>query len=65
MPGEYLEIDYSGTGTACMSETIGSERLVDATDWLHQRGFRAMDAIATGGSASPMSTLEVASVGVH
>jgi endoglucanase len=39
---QYLDSDHSGTGATCMSETIGSERLGDATAWLRQRGYRAM-----------------------
>ena len=35
---QYLDSDGSGTSTACVSSTIGSERLVAATNWLRQNG---------------------------
>jgi endoglucanase len=35
---QYLDSDGSGTSTACVSSTIGSERLVAATDWLRANG---------------------------
>jgi endoglucanase len=39
---QYLDGDNSGTGALCDSETIGSERLSDATDWLRQTRHRAV-----------------------
>ena len=33
---QYLDSDGSGTSTTCVSKTIGSERLVAATNWLRQ-----------------------------
>ena len=33
---QYLDSDGSGTSTTCVSSTIGSERLVAATQWLRQ-----------------------------
>jgi len=31
---QYLDSDGSGTSTTCVNTTIGSTRLVDATNWL-------------------------------
>lgn len=35
---QYLDSDGSGTSATCVSSTIGSERLVAATNWLRQNG---------------------------
>lgn len=35
---QYLDADGSGTHAECVSETIGSERLEAATDWLRANG---------------------------
>lgn len=39
---QYLDEDSSGTSPNCVSSTVGSERLVEVTQWLsdrHERGF--------------------------
>ena len=39
---QYLDSDGSGTSDACVSSTIGAERLQDATQWLksnNKKGF--------------------------
>jgi len=38
---QYLDEDGSGTSSACVSSTIGAERLAAFTGWLEERGFRA------------------------
>ena len=38
---QYLDTDSSGTHTACVSGTIGSERLTSFTKWLTDQGARA------------------------
>jgi endoglucanase len=35
---QYLDTDGSGTHDACVSSTVGSERLVAATEWLRENG---------------------------
>lgn len=35
---QYLDSDGSGTSANCVSSTVGSERLVAATDWLRSNG---------------------------
>jgi endoglucanase len=37
---QYLDSDNSGSGTTCISETIGSARLAQATQWLRAGGYR-------------------------
>jgi endoglucanase len=39
---QYLDSDSSGSGSACVSETIGAERLAQATAWLREGGYRAV-----------------------
>jgi len=39
---QYLDSDSSGRGSACVSETIGSERLEEFTDWARSLGYRAL-----------------------
>jgi len=38
---QYLDTDGSGTHDACVSATIGSERLQDFTTWARQHGYKA------------------------
>lgn len=47
---QYLDSDGSGTSTACVSSTIGSERLQAATAWLKSTGNRAILGEFAGGS---------------
>lgn len=35
---QYLDEDGSGTNEDCVSETIGAERVADATEWLRSNG---------------------------
>ncbi|KIK63017.1 glycoside hydrolase family 5 protein [Collybiopsis luxurians FD-317 M1] len=37
---QYLDSDGSGTSATCVSNTIGVERLADATAWLQSTGFK-------------------------
>ncbi|KAK9241609.1 glycoside hydrolase superfamily [Lipomyces tetrasporus] len=37
---QYFDSDGSGTSDQCVSETIGTERLADATTWLQQNNFK-------------------------
>ncbi len=37
---QYLDADYSGTSSACVSGTIGSEKLAGFTSWLKSNGKR-------------------------
>jgi endoglucanase len=37
---QYLDSDFSGTTDSCVSNTIGSQKLVDFTNWLKQNGKR-------------------------
>lgn len=39
---QYLDADSSGTGSSCVSETIGVERMAAATNWLRLGGRRAL-----------------------
>lgn len=39
---QYLDSDGSGTSTACVSSTIGQERLAAATTWLQQNGKKGL-----------------------
>jgi endoglucanase len=39
---QYLDEDSSGTHDACVSTTIGAERLAEATEWLRQNGKRGV-----------------------
>lgn len=39
---QYLDEDGSGTSETCVSETVGRERLQDATKWLQDNGKRGL-----------------------
>jgi len=39
---QYLDSDASGTNSACVSETIGVERVIRFTQWLHDNGRRGL-----------------------
>lgn len=39
---QYLDSDGSGTSETCVSSTIGSTRLVDATNWLRTNGKKGL-----------------------
>lgn len=49
---QYLDADGSGTGTICVSATIGSERLAGFTQWLRANGRRALLGEVGGASNS-------------
>jgi endoglucanase len=38
---QYLDEDSSGSGSVCVSETVGSERIEGFTDWAAENGYRA------------------------
>lgn len=46
---QYLDSDGSGTSGTCVSSTIGSERLADATDWLRSNGKKGLIGEFAGG----------------
>lgn len=39
---QYLDVDGSGTSTQCVSTTIGSSRLIAATEWLRSNGKKGI-----------------------
>jgi endoglucanase len=39
---QYLDTDGSGTSATCVSTTIGSQRLVAATNWLRSNGKQGL-----------------------
>lgn len=47
---QYLDSDGSGTATACVSSTIGRERLADATAWLKQNNKMGIIGETAGGA---------------
>lgn len=47
---QYLDTDGSGTAEACVSGTIGSERVAEATEWLKANGKRGILGETAGGS---------------
>jgi hypothetical protein len=38
---QYLDADFSGTTSSCVSQTIGAEKLVGVTNWLRAQGLQA------------------------
>ncbi|KAK4149947.1 hypothetical protein C8A00DRAFT_18441 [Chaetomidium leptoderma] len=50
---QYLDSDGSGTSEACVSSTIGAERLRAATAWLKAHGKRAILGETAGGANAP------------
>ena len=53
---QYLDGDSSGTSDACVSTTIGAERLADFTNWLRQHGKRGFLGEFGGGRNSTCYT---------
>jgi len=49
---QYLDTDASGTVETCVSNTIGSERLKDFTDWCKTNGKKAFLGELGGGTSS-------------
>ncbi|KAF8324124.1 glycoside hydrolase [Clavulina sp. PMI_390] len=50
---QYLDSDGSGSDPSCVSTTIGSERLADATAWLKQYNFKGfIGEVGTGNSTT-------------
>jgi hypothetical protein len=47
---QYLDSDGSGTSEACVSSTIGQERIREATAWLKANGKRAILGETAGGA---------------
>ncbi|KAK0625037.1 glycoside hydrolase superfamily [Bombardia bombarda] len=47
---QYLDTDGSGTSTACVSSTIGQERIREATQWLKTNGKKAILGETAGGA---------------
>jgi aryl-phospho-beta-D-glucosidase BglC (GH1 family) len=47
---QYLDTDGSGTSEACVSSTIGQERVREATQWLKANGKRAILGETAGGA---------------
>ena len=56
---QYLDQDSSGTSRECVSSTVGSERLVEFTDWLHDNDARAfLGEFAAGDNSTCLSALD-------
>jgi endoglucanase len=56
---QYLDSDSSGTSEACVSGTIGSQRLQGFTNWLKQHGKRGfLGEFGAGTSATCQSALD-------
>ncbi|KAK1726424.1 hypothetical protein CaCOL14_012140 [Colletotrichum acutatum] len=53
---QYLDSDSSGTSTACVSTTIGVERVTAATNWLRQNGKIGILGEFAGGANSQCQT---------
>ncbi|KAK3382747.1 putative cellulase precursor [Lasiosphaeria ovina] len=53
---QYLDSDGSGTSTACVSTTIGVERVVGATAWLRANGKQGIIGEFAGGANSACQT---------
>ncbi|MBN6150707.1 glycoside hydrolase family 5 protein [Xanthomonas sp. AmX2] len=49
---QYLDADYSGTSPACVSTTIGADKLQGFTQWLRANGYRGFLG-EFGGSSDP------------
>ncbi|KAG8921958.1 hypothetical protein FRC02_012254 [Tulasnella sp. 418] len=47
---QYLDSDGSGTSDICVSNTIGAERIADATAWLKSKGLKGFLGEIGGGS---------------
>jgi endoglucanase len=47
---QYLDSDSSGTNEACVSQTIGVERVTAFTGWLRQHGYRGFLGEFAGGN---------------
>ncbi|KAG9051238.1 hypothetical protein FS837_010525 [Tulasnella sp. UAMH 9824] len=58
---QYLDSDGSGTSDACVSSTIGAERIADATTWLKNNGFKGfLGEIGTGSNDVCIAALKSA-----
>jgi endoglucanase len=53
---QYLDSDGSGTATACVSGTIGKERIASATNWLKQNKKRGIIGETAGGANAQCMT---------
>lgn len=53
---QYLDSDGSGTSTACVSSTIGAERVVAATEWLKANGKLGIIGEFAGGNNDQCKT---------
>ena len=49
---QYLDTDGSGTAEACVSATIGRERITAATQWLKANGKKGILGEFAGGANS-------------
>jgi endoglucanase len=49
---QYLDSDNSGTSDACVSGTIGAERVAGATEWLRSNGKKGIIGEFAGGANS-------------
>jgi aryl-phospho-beta-D-glucosidase BglC (GH1 family) len=52
IPLKSLDSDGSGTSTACVSSSIGSQRIADATAWLKANGKKGIIGEFAGGANS-------------
>ncbi len=53
---QYLDSDGSGTSTACVSTTIGAQRVADATNWLRTNGKLGFLGEFAGGANADCNT---------
>lgn len=53
---QYLDSDSSGENSACVSSTIGAERLADFTSWLKQNGKKGFLGEFAGGNNTTCET---------
>ncbi|KAH0585170.1 hypothetical protein H2248_008426 [Termitomyces sp. 'cryptogamus'] len=56
---QYLDSDGSGTSDQCVSSTIGSERIADATAWLKAHNFKGfLGEIGAGSNANCIAAVQ-------
>ncbi|KAJ7593237.1 endoglucanase [Mycena floridula] len=56
---QYLDTDGSGTNPACVSSTIGVERLTDATNWLKANNLRGfLGEMGAGSNAACIAAIQ-------
>lgn len=56
---QYLDSDGSGTSATCVSNTIGAERLQDATNWLQANNLKGFLGELGAGSNSGLNMIRL------